>query len=96
MDAKGRQYFYGTGGVPKKDDQQAFSWFRKAAEAGDPAGMNDLGDMYLNGIGVEKDYAQAFSWFRKAAEAGNPDGMVDLGFMYENGYGVQRDQQQAI
>jgi TPR repeat protein len=55
-----------------KDDSQAVSWFRKAAEAGDARGMANLGFMYENGRGgLPKDDGQAVSWFRKAAEAGN-------------------------
>src|SRR6516225_7829546 len=70
------------GGLPK-DDSQAVSWYRKAAEAGDAAGMANLGFMYEKGRGgLPKDDSQAVSWYRKAAEAGNARGMANLGFMY--------------
>jgi TPR repeat protein len=82
-------------GVPR-DDAQAVSWFRKAADAGIPVAMNNLGDMYENGRGVPRDDAQAVSWFRKAANAGFPPAMNSLGSMYENGRGVPRDDAQAV
>src|SRR5271157_1478903 len=74
---------YENGAGVEGNYAQAASWYRKAAEAGDPLGMTSLGWMYENGIGVEKDYAQAVSWYRKAAEAGEPLAMTGLGWMYE-------------
>jgi TPR repeat protein len=69
---------YETGeGVPR-DDAQAVSWYRKAADAGEMVAMYGLGDMYENGRGVPKDYAQALSWYRKAAAAGSPDARESL------------------
>ena len=43
-------YAYGRG-VPE-DYQKAVSWLRKASDAGDAAGMNNMGVMYANGYGV--------------------------------------------
>ena len=40
----GLMYEKGLGGLPK-DDAQAVSWYRKAADAGDPRGMSGLGLM---------------------------------------------------
>ena len=36
-------------------DAEALALFRKAADAGDVRGMNNLGYMYKNGLGVPKD-----------------------------------------
>jgi TPR repeat protein len=47
---KGYAYQYGQG--VSKDYAQAVSWYRKAAEAGNAGGMNNLGYMYFNGLGV--------------------------------------------
>jgi TPR repeat protein len=82
-------------GVPK-DDAQAVSWYRKAAAAGEPRGMNNLGVMYGSGRAVPKDDAKAVSLFRKAADAGNARGMSNLGFMYTDGRGVPKDDAQAV
>ncbi len=61
----------GAGGAPK-DAAEAGRWYRKAAEAGDAAGMAALGGAYENGAGdVAKDMAEAARWYQKAAELGN-------------------------
>ena len=67
-----------------------------AAGMGDAAAMNDMGDHYMNGWGVERDYSRATGWYRKAAANGNPFGMINLAFTYENGLGVNRDANQAM
>lgn len=54
------------------------SWYRKAADAGDAAGMFNLGIMYEDGRGMPRDDAQALSWFRKAADAGNQNAVQAL------------------
>ena len=95
MKEKGDDYYFGRNAV-SKDYKQAVNWYRKAAEAGDAPGMNNLGFMYEQGYGVKQDYQQAVSWYRKAAEAGNAAGMTSLGFMYHNGWGVDRDYNQAV
>jgi TPR repeat protein len=76
MAERGTDYFNGRG--VSQDYQQAASWFRKAAEAGDVRSMYFLGFMYENGWGVEKDRQQAISWYRKAANLGNQNAKDDL------------------
>src|SRR3990167_7200972 len=53
-------------------DQRTFSsslfWYRKAAENNFAYAQNNLGWMYLKGLGIEKDPEQAVHWFSKAAE----------------------------
>jgi TPR repeat protein len=79
-----------------KDYAAAYPLYQQLGDAGDPAGMNLLGSMYDDGLGVAKDYAHALLWYRKAADVGNPDGMTNLGVMYANGRGVARDDGQAV
>ncbi|MDR2220610.1 MAG: sel1 repeat family protein [Methylobacillus sp.] len=74
--------------------KQAAYWYRKAAEQGDAWAQNDLGTLYVNGLGVPQDYAQAVQWFRKAAEQGEPRAMLNLGWNY-GGLGVPEDYAQA-
>jgi TPR repeat protein len=55
--------------VVKQDYSMAAKWYRKAAEhvpnlGGAGQGRNNLGLLYLNGLGVPKDYVQAYFWFR--------------------------------
>jgi len=47
----GVMYETGRGGLPK-DDAQAVSWYRKAADAGDARAMASLGAMYETGRGA--------------------------------------------
>lgn len=44
---------------------------QKAAQAGDPDAMGQLGLLYLDGPALYRDYAQAREWFQKAAAGGN-------------------------
>jgi tRNA A-37 threonylcarbamoyl transferase component Bud32 len=84
------------GEIDMEDDSaEAVTWFRKAADAGNSAGMRDLAGMYYLGNGVPTDYSRAAYWYRKAAEAGNADAMYSLGRMYESGQGVTRDLKKA-
>jgi len=69
---------YQKGQGVAKDDTQAVSWFRKAAEQGYPNAQYNLGVRYQEGKGVPKDEAQAKEWFRKAAAQGNPDAQKAL------------------
>jgi TPR repeat protein len=61
---------YADGRGVVQDDAEAAAWYRKAAEEGDPAGMNNLGTMYERGRGLVKDMAQALAWYQKAAALG--------------------------
>ena len=79
-------YEKGQNGVPR-DRAQAFAWYRKAAEMGNPAGMAGLGTMYFNGWGAANDYIEAERWFRKAALAGDGEAMYHLSYLYYQGWG---------
>ncbi len=71
-------YETGRGGLPK-DQAQAVSWYRKAADAGDARAMANLGAMYETGRGgLPMDDAQAVSWYRKAAQLGNTEAQQAL------------------
>ena len=45
------------------DYDKALKILLPLAEADDAKAQNNLGYMYLNGIGVEKDYAKAHKWY---------------------------------
>lgn len=77
------------------DYKQAYAWYRKAAEAGDPTGMDHLAFCYQNAFGVDRDYSQALTWYRKSAEAGNVQAMEGLSGMYWSGQGVAQDFSQS-
>jgi TPR repeat protein len=85
------QYQLGRAYQQSGDNQQASAWYRKAAEQGFALAENNLGIMYLKGLGVPKDDAQALSWIRKAAEQGVDVAQNTLGISYEDGNGVTKD-----
>jgi uncharacterized protein len=70
------------------DKKGAVPLFLKAANAGHPEAMYEMGYLYENGDGVAKDIKQAAGWYRKGAEAGDRKAQRAIGIMYENGTGV--------
>ena len=73
---------------PSEDGAHRADRLRKAAEAGNPADMAMLGDIYEYGLAsLPINEIQAAKWYRKAAEAGDEVGMLSLGAMYEHGLG---------
>jgi serine/threonine protein kinase len=69
---------------------------QKAAAAGSPRAMVDLGECYRDGDGVTRDENEAAHWFRRAADTGNAFGMVFLGTMYQDGAGVEKNDAEAV
>ena len=49
-------------------DEEAVTWFRKAADQGNAAGEFGLGRMYATGEGIGKDPKKALYWIKLAAE----------------------------
>ena len=68
-----------------QDDRQAVSWYRKAAEQGDPDAQYNLGVRYDTARGIEKDTQQAVAWYRKAADQGYARAQYSLGVKYDSG-----------
>jgi hypothetical protein len=52
---------------------------RKAAEQGEAAAQDSLGDVYRDGYAVDQDLAQAATWYRKAAEQADASAQKSLG-----------------
>ena len=82
----GTLYYYGKG--VDKDENQAFYWYKKSAEAGDTYAMYMLVTCYEEGIGCEKDANQASYWAYKTA--------LNLGYRYEKGIGREKDENKAF
>lgn len=69
---------------------------RQAAQQGDAAAQNKLGDLYANGQqGMKQDYRQAARWYRQAALQGNAQAQNSLGSLYANGQGVRQNYVKA-
>jgi TPR repeat protein len=84
-----------SGPFPYRESDIAM--FRKEAKAGDVASMEELGNLYQNGNGVEKNYEQAVAWYRKAAEEwASSYAMTSLAYMLENGLGTPKNHKKAL
>ena len=78
-------------------DDQAITTLRELAESGNADARFELGERYLQGLGVPQSYSDAKKWFEKASMASNHAGaQYTLGLMYENGEGVPKSCTQAI
>lgn len=63
--------------------EEAASWFRQAAEAGDRDGMYEWAIRLYQGRGVPENRGEARRWFEKAARAGHPQAAEVLKGLYK-------------
>ncbi len=70
---------------------KAYTFFKKAAEAGNVVAKYNVGSCYMDGVGVEQDVNEAIKWYRLAGRRGNADAQVRLGLCYFRGVGVRKD-----
>ena len=68
----------------------------KAAQSGDAAAQNSLGNLYLLGLGVSRDYKAAAGWYLKAALQDHAPAQANLGHVHNQGLGVPKDLIQAF
>jgi len=77
---------YGNGKLTGTPDlEQMMLWLRRAAEQGHPVAQHNLGNHYLDGIGVPKDPAQGERWLTLSAEQGFMHAQYTLGLCYLKG-----------
>ena len=84
-----------------EDEQEALSWFDKAARQGVAEAQFALATMLERGKGMEKgvetlQIQQARYWYRQAADAGLAAAQHNLGTMYARGDGVAVDDERAF
>ncbi|MGR8018580.1 tetratricopeptide repeat protein [Burkholderia cenocepacia] len=77
------------------DYAAAYRLFLAAAEQDSAEAQNDLGMLYLHGLGVDKDYSIATRWFSKASEKGDVVATYNLGCIYLDGLGLAKDEQRG-
>jgi TPR repeat protein len=82
--------------IVEVDRQKSFEYFQKAAYADNPDAMDNLGNCFKNGDGVEKDITKAVEWYKKAAEIGWPSGLFHYATCLRKGNGVEKDEKEAI
>ena len=80
----------------RKDYAEARRLYDRAASAGYPIALNNIGGLYEGGEGVRLDYAEAARWYTESVEAGEPIAMVNLGWLYETGHGVAGNCTEAV
>lgn len=91
----GSFYNFGYSNVEKKD-VEAFKWWQRAAQAGEPESQNLLGLAYMQGKwGVDPDPETAVSWFEQAAAQRDKDALINLGEIYYLGEIVPVDYARA-
>lgn len=79
--SKGHAAFFGIG--RPKNYVDAFKIYRECDKQGNIDATNCLGQMYLEGTGVQRNLEKAVEYYRKSAEAGNAEGLYRMGHMYE-------------
>ena len=75
----------------KKEIKQLRRWVKK----GKTWSMQQLGERYQNGTGVDQSWEKAASFYKMAADRGDANSMTCLGFQLCNGFGVEKDVQKA-
>ena len=80
-----------------KYSDKTLSALSKAANAGHPAAMHDLGVLFAHGsMGVSKDDKKALLWYAWAAQSGLAGAQNNLGDLYEKGLGTPVDLGMAV
>src|SRR5262249_30954338 len=87
---------YEEGQGVSQDYAAAATWYRRAADQGDPDAQFYLACMHDLGKGLPIDPATAANWLSKAADQGHTDAQFNLGVMYEEGIGVSQDHHAAV
>ena len=94
---------YAKGDGIDTDYQQAFHWYKAAADQGHPLAIQQLGRLYEAGLGVAKNaktaqyyYSIAASELDVYAQQGDPVQQNRLALMYEQGKGVKTNVKMAL
>ncbi len=85
---------FSIGGI-KRNDAEAFSWYRKSAEQGHADAQYVLAQAYQAGTGTSIDYPEAMRWYKAAAAHGLATAQERIAYMYMMGQGVTQDYSEA-
>jgi TPR repeat protein len=83
-------------GLIDSEAERLFVAARQAAAVGDAVAQTKLGDLYVQGLGVDQNYTEAAWLYRVAAGKGYAVAQFNLGMMHEQGRGVARNDAEAI
>jgi len=78
-----------------KDTDQALTYYKMAADAGNADAQYILGLLCMEGKKVLTNYDQAIEWLEKAALQGHKDAQFNLASIYIQGKIVPKDVQKA-
>ena len=78
------------------NNEEAKHYFELNKDKNDPIALNNLGYMYMKGLGVDKDESNAVNLFKAAAEKGLPEAEFNLGMAYYKGDGIRRNYEDAF
>lgn len=78
------------------DYEEAFRWFKRAADQGHPAAQWHLSRCYQAGLGVRPDAQQSLELLIRSARGGNSDAQLQLGLQYYFGINTGVDKRKAF
>lgn len=81
--------------LPQANFVRAAQWYRKSADKGFAPAMNNLGELYVAGMGVRQDVSAAFDWHIAGARAGNPVAAMNTALDFRAGRGVAANAGEA-
>lgn len=85
----------GLAAVQSGQWDKAYQQFHRSAAEGNPDAQVNLGNLYLQGLGVERSDLKAYDWYVKAARQGHAQALGKLGIMHYQGLGVAEDHAAA-
>jgi len=81
----------------KKNLNQAYYWYKKAAKQGHLIAQNNIGVFHEQGLGgARKSTREAAKWYRESADLGYSYAQYNLGMLYKDGRGVKKNKNEAI
>lgn len=88
--------YYTHGYGVAANDLKAASFYKIAADLGDPYAQYNLACCYLDGKGIAKNEKLAFDLFNQAMNNGHVDAICSVGYCYETGKGCEPDKEKAL
>ncbi|MCW2275735.1 hypothetical protein GJ654_12970 [Rhodoblastus acidophilus] len=71
--------------------KEGVRWLHRAADAGFPPAMFQMGVIFCQGQVVEKNLSEGVRWYERAAQQGHTVALYNLGVMVAKGLGVEAD-----
>lgn len=90
----GDLYFEGNQDLAQ-DYAQALFWYQKIEALGQQHANMRLGEIYMNGLGVNKNPEKAFQYYLYLAEQGSQEAIKIVIYCYESGIGTTKNLKKA-